>query len=1636
MLSSKAKRELKIDQRQILIDSIEIGIASPQQIYLRGSRQLPNGKKVGLIKNSKTVNYKRFTPFRDGLFCERIFGPVTSFVCACGKKQPHNKVTFCEKCEVEYIDQRSRRYRLGYISLLSPVTHIWYLKGRPSYLSLFLGKRKKTVVSLAYCNVYLIEHVPFQKDDERQVWPFIPSLFKTDNLLQNNSSKYKPNKLLAVSARASNPSSSGPSQADPVLCLSGGTTQPDFYTLDANNTSFCRNDRSSLRGDTNSFTSRRRMMQEETRTAFSRFLITSSKRKVKWVRRARTCNLCTNLRTRLSALRVSVDLSPEVIECKYPVREAVRFARFAKHPPTRASLAQPICKLSALNSSQIEGLCRINLAVRTMPCRAPTCSYGARQEGTSSCRASSCRAVSLHTEGVWDKEGQEGTQQGVARKKAQLRSKKAYGKRFASFAPSKEIASISNRVLALSRRSICRSVNPTHVPLFAMSFRNKKMHGNRCEAIKSIGNFYTESYAKYSYTRQQCLPFLPSFASHFYLRDALLNFIYSSPASDDIPLSEYCKTNRVEPLQDVHKFMARQTVDRLKSVGSLTFAPSSQTEGNTNRRFVKCAEYAKIKNPHTLCPHTFGVKGSQIGPRTRFDLCVLCSKFCCAKPRSRASSCIFLRAPACIEDARQLLAPTGHGTAQQGGAPFGRRRHNTRVPHTNLTAYFACPYLLLQSTARRAQDRFVIAMSLLAPTEHDKKMHGSHVPLLASKVHGSHRRCVRCVRCERGSQRLVLPCIFDAKKGTGRVCKTHRHTSEGNQLLRKKSQAYVKNTQQSTLTNTKDSLNQTLNEDNNTALSNLELTAIREILSYTGGGALQHLLKQFDPHDLCKFLVAEKQILRVLYQKHIASLGCASKMQEGAQASSACLVSFESDTQKSNILTPPSYPSLNSAKANPRSPLWGLQNGLCQTSLTPLKKDNITCKVKTLCAPGYSSTFTSQIEDFLTTQTDPKLSKPLYKRGTAQLTPSACEQDSARLSKNKALYDPLLCPPGKGSSCLLCPTHVPWGQGGARRCTASCTWKVPRKQYTNNPLGLPWELKSKTKQLYQKKEIVRISRRIYKVVRRLKVAQLLTLNHRRPEWMILSHLPVLPPDLRPILQMSEKVIVASDLNIMYQRVIYRNNRHLRVRFIDFQLVTAIQRLVQDAVDRLMENGKGGSKPYYTQGGRPLKSLSDILKGKKGRFRLNLLGKRVDFSGRSVIVVAPSLKIHECGLPKDIALELYHYFLLRQLIVKKYCASIVTAKKMIKSKSSEMWDILREVMYHHPVLLNRAPTLHRLGIQAFQPKLVVGNAIWLHPLVCSGFNADFDGDQMGVHLPLSFAARSESWDLLWSRNNLLSPATGQPMLVPSQDMVLGFYYMTAQGFANRFRNRIKSKTDYLKTEDTAITNRRLVFAVPCPYGASRGKKMHGTCVRTSNSFVFVNTKSIITNFQNGNIRLHTPVWLHWAGKIENENTSATPFELRVHGLGSQRYIYENLISSDLFTNTNSLCTDYSELPCRVVPLRGKKGQGGARRDIARTLNQRSVHHSCAPLAQGQTRAFTKISFIRGGRAKLGTHLTTNIVPPINKPNCVLNSDQSFTLQDDITTKKGKIDGFFICTQPKASYVRTTAGRVLMNNILKA
>ena len=279
---------------------------------------------------------------------------------------------------------------------------------------------------------------------------------------------------------------------------------------------------------------------------------------------------------------------------------------------------------------------------------------------------------------------------------------------------------------------------------------------------------------------------------------------------------------------------------------------------------------------------------------------------------------------------------------------------------------------------------------------------------------------------------------------------------------------------------------------------------------------------------------------------------------------------------------------------------------------------------------------------------------------------------------------------------------------------------------------------------------------------------------------MLEVIPVIPPDLRPLVPLDGGRFATSDLNDLYRRVINRNNRLKRLQELNAPeiIIRNEKRMLQEAVDALFDNGRRG-KTITGPNKRPLKSLSDMLKGKQGRFRQNLLGKRVDYSGRSVIVVGPELKLHQCGLPKKMALELFKPFIYNKLEERGLVTTIKSAKKLVEKEKPEVWDILEEVIKEHPILLNRAPTLHRLGIQAFEPLLIEGKAIQLHPLVCTAFNADFDGDQMAVHVPLSLEAQMEARVLMMSTNNILSPANGRPIILPSQDIVLGLYYMTRE-----------------------------------------------------------------------------------------------------------------------------------------------------------------------------------------------------------------------------------------------------------------
>jgi len=348
-----------------------------------------------------------------------------------------------------------------------------------------------------------------------------------------------------------------------------------------------------------------------------------------------------------------------------------------------------------------------------------------------------------------------------------------------------------------------------------------------------------------------------------------------------------------------------------------------------------------------------------------------------------------------------------------------------------------------------------------------------------------------------------------------------------------------------------------------------------------------------------------------------------------------------------------------------------------------------------------------------------------------------------------------------------------------------------------------------------------------KWIKRLRILENFVHTNSDPSWVVLSVLPVIPPDLRPMVQLESGRFATSDLNDLYRRIINRNNRLERLKeILAPEIITRNEkRMLQEAVDALIDNGKRG-RTVLGVNNRPLKSLSDIIGGKQGRFRQNLLGKRVDYSGRSVIVVEPQLSLNQCGLPKEMALELFQPFVIHRLIHEGLVNNIKAAKKMIKHKNSIVWSVLDEIIQHHPILLNRAPTLHRLGIQAFEPVLVEGRAIKLHPLVCPAFNADFDGDQMAVHIPLTLEAQAEARFLMLAPRNFLSPATGDPIVLPTQDMVLGCYYLTLMN--------------------------------PEP--------------ETKNKY-FASFEDAIKAFEHNLLELQTPIWIRYKGFVNDDDNKA-------------------------------------------------------------------------------------------------------------------------------------------------------------------
>ena len=1967
-LGSSVVQEFKINQRRILIDSLEIGIPAPEQMIALGERQLPSGVKVGQLLNSKTLNYKKFTPHRDGLFCERIFGPVQSFVCACGKKKesvqnksrqkdivranllppppkaelhqnerytrsPNNvpvtvqtEVLFCPKCQVEYISKNVRRHRLGHIKLFAPVTHIWYLKGRPSYLSLFLGKRKKAMTSLAYCNAYLVEQVY--------------SDLETQNLLKNTDKSV--NALVKKSSATmwQNTGSNDLNGKGDKDKTAKDLEESLFLTLE----DFSKAEHLDL------------PLPNKPSEKFSFDYMNNGKY------RSHKKNLYktkTDFKNQDQFTNSSGESFLSLLTQLFPQTLTPSLQTNSKDVPERLLKAVTTGFETKLKQSKY---C-YPVFIR------PSFAKQTRGEGININRMTNLKNRSIRQDVPISK-------------------------------------------LATKRLRYKVSTNLEGVKYFVETAwkTTKQSFGNT--DLLSIGRGQSKI-SPIPYIRAQALPFLPSLICPFHLRDCLISFLQSLPCAEDIPIPIYCQTPRRYPLRDVHKFLAEvrstntqdqterltsESITRfiglskraLKSARTVTrpysgtvkisSAYSNQRNSKGNGAFTKLnvtkprytgtgmstkrlqKQSGYLQNQNSFTPpsllrneHRYIVvhkpHHANLFSQIKVDL------FASLNSEDNNSAFSVLnkgkQSPAFSNkgnsrnqprvisknkwDKKRVFVGTQARTTKRiftlNGLDIGKdnnkARHNQRVQHFSpiqlnkngnkvipkssfdtgrdsfvskaqnqnkalfarvperqtrvhkalskqalvplglnfLTSSsfirnsFVTPYkkscraLLKRSyTKTKYCKKDVLGLAPVTPAYQSRnllldkkrpKNEGLYREWSSASFSTPPQLAMQEIKLSlRG---VLLSTVFNTIRAgltelslplSVRQLEINGIKQVGFRLQRK--QTVTSPNSEKTITNNKvvltSKMPELLAKHNSVPLqipakpelvlapktsfgyvcealldkpglfsfkkkkefkyeykikkltylyvptllyarqlhfdkNRVNLTGILSGLPelryrYRFGLAVNLPSKTSAKARSCNASEAvilhpllfqgqyqnllNKNLQNLLFRKrHIKPTPKSSYTKSGLCLSKAklwCnsgLLQSEAKPKRSYAL-PKLMPKLRYAKTKfwqrncfvcTYARMYGMSFaidtyqarllhivfGILQKSISlkrlPRYRNEVSSKLGFSSATtNFSFLHNTKLETgctyLLTTNQQEQRQGQVYKnKNTAKVECNGVQtfvnnssanldkvqqdfgvrgqvfvQGSAKPKRTSALpkqsfgttefrYKAKLCTPeqvmapktsflhgtyrpefgsgvpkqsfgsnsnGKTKPSFVTPTPFgseaisKWHINGAKEIllytgggalesllkrfniSLFCQFllgevQILRKHYkdqvvaeyntdqivaehsfdslnqdklwsykngltlkqsstetgnsrvqeknsylqshdwlvrqnfvsTRNKallssskiatehtldhkeqdLGLQYVVSDKSANLF--------CRRIYRTTRRLKIVQLLMTSKRRPEWMMISVLPVLPPDLRPVLQMGDNLIVASDLNTLYQRVIYRNNRHYKGRFLDFHFVSSIHRLVQDAVDRLIENGKGGSTPFLTPGGRPLLSLSDILKGKRGRFRFNLLGKRVDFSGRSVIVVDPNLKIHECGLPREMALELYKYLLIRQLLLQKRASSIVNAKRLIKQRKPFIWDILRQIIYYHPLLLNRAPTLHRLGIQAFQPKLVLGNAILLHPLVCAGFNADFDGDQMGVHLPLSPQARAEAWDLLWSRNNLLSPATGQPILLPSQDMVLGFYYMTSllpYGTTNKTSlsyqsSKANAKTSFclaktkfweeeIKTSTPAFDNllpehqpKRLLSKpsfitsnlglgfsakslVRGPYNFGSSNQRYKNKIDELVVHVFSDKFQVVHAYQNKQIDIHTPIWYKWVGKSENGEKSQVPVEIRIDTFGDRTQIY--------------------------------------------------------------------------------------------------------------------------------------------------
>lgn len=1501
--------------KRTLIESLQVGLAWDSQIKKWAERELPNGEVVGRVKNAQTVNYKTLKPVKDGLFCEKIFGPTKDFECACGFKQTRGG--FCPQCNVEFTRSEVRRYRLGYFQLPSAVTHVWYLRGRPSYISYLLGIKIKKALALTYGAASLLinsqnEKILSQEESESFTFSFTTQTLysigecKGKTVPRSQIRRYNSNHFLFDEKRAKLIKNLFHS----FIYTSRAKILPSPFTSQSNceNASFSQGEKELYQQNVEKQNRQSFHFLEELTLPVSEAMPETGTNLQNFDKKRKDPNFLysqpENLKTSLLSIK------PHDLSINSYITKPLFFSstiRGGWQPLIVVNLQDklPVHFSYKKTYSKYYKLKKYLRFSQNMGFYTPSFFVGQNQV-----KGSSLVKINWpHENGLLNiKHSDEHTV--VIDTDCELKTN-------SFFDHEKKTKFLSNKLILSNKKRKVRKFlvgidKNKELSLSTLIFYPIKKEVNKIEREERLTKSFPELTKKF----YQELDF--KFKSLNFAEKTNKKIDLSSFSEKRVNLQDKFEEtksvfeqngNSGSVTQNIPPIPSEDSREELTDFRSLFHFIGQPCQLKKKARFLVHTAFSfsqtrnqifKILNKEkSISSVDFGYKLSYYDkdlkdkyriPNNNIKkeyhqnhlLPYLFSLSCQSKNYQYLQTYSNFFIPTLSKSEKTLLISSYKNQTREN--KFLNLYDSFLKNKFTISTLFSCfdnsstislKHLTNSLVMRPSVDYFAEKSVIESPeklveenkfqkVENNKfsEKNGNNIgseTLVAEPSLGKQNKfkLENILQLQNSSPLRNANTTHDQVDGIlGEIplvldfCQNiTRHGKKNSKIFQQKKKVLQNKTftfwelkRKTKLLHDKNLKSEyfaeqnTIGQDLQSKFSETKLRAIDFVPQNEKkrlSGVFSEIKKKETRKNKRKGLLAQNSKLReeslskillklnedsplFLQNISINSFFNSSKDYKFLRGFLIKKLFFIGD--KSQPLKNEAFYKQKLRKTHPPILSFWEEKPLFNKKYKKFRKVDF---FKNFAEQNFPSGWKpkQQIKIILKTAA---ILRNFKKIRLSPISSNEWSSLSKKLSQEEYLFSlyEVSVQQALGYTCgeailkILAPIDCRQLESGLK----VVLWQINERISEVEDQGF----------LLKSDIILLNSLRTKKsrTLRRLKIAKILRKTKVLPKQMVFSLLPVLPPSLRPIIQLDENIVAVSDCSQIYQKIVQRSNRLSKrmSKYLSYDHCLRLKVLLQQAVDGLIENGKGGSKPLCDNNGRPLKSLSDGLKGKKGRFRQDLLGRRVDYSGRSVIVVGPALKLHQCGLPKEMAIELFQPFLIRQLFAKKIVSNIAVAKNYIKKETPIVLKILKQLLRSHPVLLNRAPTLHRLGVQAFQPKLVSGRAILLHPLVCSAFNADFDGDQMAVHIPLSSKARGEAWKILWSRNNILSPATGQPILVPSQDMVLGCYYLTTKkahflvkksfGLEKKDLNK-QSFTSFNKSDAKMLTT-------PTPKRDERGK----------------------------------------------------------------------------------------------------------------------------------------------------------------------------------------------------------------------